>query len=121
MYTIYFLILIFVSILLVIKYILDNRIKNKLIEKGLVDENVKYLYGNRFEGSGLSSLKWGIVLTGIGLAPVVGLLVPVHTKEIRQVVTVSAMFFLAGVGLIIYYFISKKLSSQAEDEDKSKK
>ena len=106
--------IIFVSILLFTKYLTDSRIKNKLIEKGLVDENVKYLYGNRYDSAVPSALKWGIVLTGIGLAFLVGQLVP---EELKEEMTISAMFLLAGLGLIIYYLISKHLSHQAENKD----
>lgn len=109
--------IIFVSILLFTKYITDTHIKNKLIEKGLVDENVKYLYDNRFEGSVPSSLKWGIMLTGVGLAILIGQLVP---GEFREEITMSAIFLFAGLGLIIYYFIGKKLQDQNR-ENKSKK
>ncbi len=105
--------IVFVSILLFTKYITDTHIKNKLIEKGLVDENVKYLYDNRFEGSVPTSLKWGIVLTGIGLAFLIGQLVP---EEMREVITISAIFLLAGLGLIIYYFIGKKLQDRNREK-----
>ena len=108
--------IIFASILLFTKILSDNRIRNKLIEKGLVDENVKYLYSNRFEGSIPSSLKWGIVLTGIGLAFLIGQLVPV---DIKEEMTISAMFLLAGLGLIVYYLIGKNMSDR--NKEKSKK
>jgi len=107
--------IVFISILLLIKYILDSRIKSKLIEKGLVDENVKYLYGNRLEGNVPAALKWGIVLIGIGLAFMIGQLVP---GEMQEEITISAMFLLAGLGLISYYFIGKKISRQEEDKVK---
>ncbi|MBN2028610.1 hypothetical protein JW824_00040 [bacterium] len=104
--------IVFGSILLFTKHLTDSRVKNKLIEKGLVDENVKYLYGNRYDSAVPSALKWGIVLTGIGLAFLVGHLFP---EELKEEITIAAMFLLAGLGLIIYYLISKHLSNQAKD------
>lgn len=106
--------IVFVSILLFTKYLTDSRVKNKLIEKGLVDENVKYLYGNRYDSAVPSALKWGIVLTGIGLAFLVGHLVP---EELKEEITIAAVFLFAGLGLILYYFIGKHLIDQAENKD----
>ena len=108
---------IFASILLFTKMISDNRMRNKLIEKGMVNEDVKYLYGNRFEGSVPSSLKWGIVLTGIGLAFLIGRLVP---EEIEAEITISAMFLLAGLGLIIYYLIGKNMKGRIQEKESKK-
>jgi len=58
------------SFAVIIKIMLDARTRNKLIDKGLVDEKVKYLF-SRYHGPEqrkLSNLKWGMVLVGIGLA-----------------------------------------------------
>ncbi len=109
--------IIFVFVFMLIKVGSDNRIRRTLIEKGLVNEDVKYLYGNRFEGSVPSSLKWGIVLTGIGLAFLIGHLVP---EEMHEEVTIPAMFLFAGLGLIIYYLIGKKMRDQTKEKESKK-
>ena len=106
--------IIFVSILLFVKILSDNHIRNKLIEKGMVDEKVKYLYRNRFDSNIPSSLKWGIVLICIGLAFLVGHLI----AEAKEEVTIASMFLFAGGGLIAYYFIVKRMNLKAEEESK---
>ena len=52
-------------------------------------------------------MKWGLVLIGIGLALFIGQLFP---YDIKEEITIGGMFFLAGVGFLIYYFIVKNIS-----------
>jgi len=90
--------------LALVKMLSDSRLRNKLIDKGMVDENVKYLYTNQQEAAVPSSLKWGMVLIGVGAAFLIGQLVPSH---VSGEVTVGSMFIFAGLGLLIYYAIAK--------------
>ena len=96
--------IIFFAFIFLVKTISDNRIRRKLIESGAVGEDVKYLYAERAEASIPSSLKWGMVLIGIGLAFLIGQLVPDFSGEI----TVACMFIFAGVGLLLFYFMARK-------------
>jgi hypothetical protein len=109
--------IVFVSVIVLIKLLSDNKIRSKLIDKGMVDENVKFLFFDRQEFRAPAALKWGMVLIGIGLAFIIGQLVP---ADISGEVTVGCMFLMAGLGLIIYYFLAKSMSKQAE-EDASRK
>ena len=104
--------IIFFSLVAVLKIISDNKIRSKLIDKGLVDEKVKHLYANNASFGVLSSLKWGFVLIGVGLAFLIGEIVPYSMKG---EITVGSMFILAGLGLLIFYFIFKKKSAELKD------
>ena len=86
--------------------------RKKLIEKGLVDKNVKYLF--KYGSPAQSSLKWGMVLVGIGIAIIIGRLVPYRWSD---EVTVSAIFILAGLALIIYYIISPRVINGNDKKD----
>ena len=97
----------FIMTFATIKIILDHKIRSRLIDKGLVDEKVKNLYPARSLGDSHSSLKWGLVSLGIGLAVLIGRLAS-FAREMRDEVTVGGMFLLAGLALIIYYFIARK-------------
>jgi hypothetical protein len=104
------LIVMFFMVPIIIKLLSDNKTRRKLIEKGLVDEKVKYLFMNKPKEYVSSSLKWGMVLIAIGLAVFVGQLAP---KELMEEVTIGAMFVFGGVALVIYYAIaSKKISEE---------
>jgi len=94
---------------LMIKIISDTIIRSKIIKKGMVDENLKYLYTKRYSFSHISNLKWGFILIGIGIPFFLRQLFPdLFTDE----GTIGLMFILAGVGFIIYYNIAKKESQQ---------
>jgi uncharacterized membrane protein YraQ (UPF0718 family) len=77
----------------------------KLIDKNMVDENIKHLFTEGSQSQFLSSLKWGMVLIGVGLAALIGELVP---YDVSRETTFGAMLVLAGLGLLLYYFIINK-------------
>ncbi|MCK4403568.1 MAG: hypothetical protein KAW02_00635 [candidate division Zixibacteria bacterium] len=97
----------------VVKIILENATKRKLIDKGMVDENIKYLYADRPESRILSALKWGMVSVAIGLAVFVGQMGPSHLVE---EITIGAMFVFAGLALVIYYAIANKMLDKSKKE-----
>ena len=101
----------------VVKIILENATRRKLIDKSMVDENVKYLYADVPETRILSALKWGMVAIAIGLAVFVGQMVP---SVLREEVTIGCMFIFGGLALVIYYAISKKMLDKAKEENSRK-
>ena len=105
--------IVFFSVITFVKILSDNKIRSKLIDKGMLDENVKYLYSSRLEYHVPAALKWGMVLIGIGLAFLIGQLGP---SDITGEITVGSMFLLAGLGLISYYFIAKGMAKRYEEE-----
>ena len=96
---------VFGSIAAIIKIILDNRLKHKLIDKGMVDENVKFLNYSTAQTQRLSSLKWGMVLVSIGLALLISYIWP---ELFDDGGTFGLMFLFAGIGFLIYFGISQK-------------
>ncbi|KPL00576.1 MAG: hypothetical protein AMJ90_08075 [candidate division Zixibacteria bacterium SM23_73_2] len=103
----------FIMIAFIFKIVVDHRIRSKLIDKGMLDENVKYLYKDGVDVQILSSLKWGMILIGIGLAIFVGQIVP---EDLAEEVTIGAMFLFAGLGLLLYYFIAYKVKSRFKEK-----
>lgn len=98
--------IVFFAIVAAIKIILDYSMRKRLIEKGLVDSKVRYLFSATSPAA--TSLKWGMVLMGIGIAVIIGKLVPYGMQD---EITISSMFILAGLALVLYYFIAPKLDS----------
>ncbi len=96
----------FVACIFIVKIVLDYRLKRKLLEKGEIDKNITHLFFGQAEHYAPSSLKWGLVLIGIGLAVVVGLMMPYDYD--RGEITFSLMLIFAGIGLLIYYFFANK-------------
>lgn len=106
---------VFFSIIAFVKTLCDSRTRHELIAKGMVDDKVKYLYSGRLEAHVPSSLKWGIVLICIGLAFLVSQLVP---EAQREEITAASVFILAGIGLLLYYFIAKRAMKKMEEKEK---
>ncbi len=98
----------------VIKIILDNATRKKLIDKGMVDENVKYLYMDRPTSQTLSALKWGMVAIGIGAAIFIGQMVQ---YDLREEVTIGCMFIFGGLALVIYYPIANRMLKKHKKEN----
>jgi len=101
--------IVFVSFIMLTKILVDAKTRHKLIDKGMVDEKVKFLYPYQL-GIAPAALKWGMVLIGLGLAILLGQVVPHHISE---EVTFACMFLFAGLGMIIYYFIAKNMAEKS--------
>jgi hypothetical protein len=91
---------IFFSIVAIFKVVSDNAVRKALVEKGLVDENIRYLFKVTDQ---TSSLKWGIVLIALGAAIFVA-----QQLNLSEESLFGMMFLFAGIGLIIYYFSGTK-------------
>lgn len=56
---------------------------------------------------GLSSLKWGLVLTMIGLGLALGLFIDIGQDHDGPIATFPMVFLFAGLGLLSFYFLTK--------------
>lgn len=86
-----------------LKWYLEYRTRKQLIEKGQVDEKVKYLYFSSLEMYAPSSLKWGLVLFLVGAALVIIRALPFYVADET---ILGVMLIAAGAGLLLYYFIA---------------
>jgi len=115
-------IVLFIVIGWIIKVLSDNRTKNMLIQKELVNENVKFLYEDRLDKYVPSSLKWGMVLIALGLAIFIGKILAelpgiMMRSHDEETIIFALMFIFGGLALIIYYSIaSKKMKKEEEKE-----
>ena len=108
----------FGTLVLIIKIISDNRIRTKLIESGQVDEKAKFLYlrGDKRPADPLSSVKWGMVLVGVGLALIIGQFVNqfMYFGDVEGF-TFGLMCLFAGIAFLIYYSLKKKENKKPEE------
>ena len=103
----------FGAVVYLVKILSDNKVRHRLIDKGVIDENIKYLFFNQYKIGVPGALKWGMVLIGVGLAFLIGQLVP---GEMETEVTIGCIFLLAGLGMMIYYFIERKIAEKQDDK-----
>jgi len=100
------------TIAFIVKVISDNRVRHQLIQKGLVDENVKQLYAHGGVVRKGASLKWGIFLVAIGLGLVLIRLVP---DVFYDEGAFGLLFIFGGIALFAHYFLAKKLAEREGD------
>ena len=109
---------IFGTLVLIIKILSDNRIRKSLIESGQLDEKAKYLFlrAERRPVDSLSSVKWGMVLVGIGLALLIGQFVNQYMYfGDAEGLTFGMMFLFAGIAFLIYYNLKKKAGDKSDE------
>ena len=102
-------IIIFAVFALAFRWYLDYRMKQKLIEKGLIGEQAKMLERDYLSRFPMSSLKWGMILTFVGIAVIVVQSLPRYTED---EVIFGIIVLAAGVALLLYYFIADRLQSK---------
>lgn len=107
----------FGSIAAILWKFFDTRHKERMtiIEKGLVNEDLKHLYTRTaWRTNPFSSLKYGMLAAFIG----VGILVSAFLSQMffahEEQITAGIIFLFGGLGLITFYAIAKK--RMAEDE-----
>lgn len=104
---------IFWGIIAIIREASQSKIRQQIIDKGLNSVNVQNLFPARPLFQTHSSLKWGVLLIGVGLVLFVRHLVPI---DVSDEATIGAMLVTAGACLLVFYFIAPKIEPKAEDK-----
>lgn len=109
---------IFVSIAFVLFKFFDDRHRERMasIDKGLVKEDVKFLYSSShtWRVNPLSSLKWGMLAAFIGLGILTSAVVAMQFPMIEEKITAGFVFLFGGIGLVLFYAMaSKKADAEA--------
>ncbi|MCK5077688.1 MAG: hypothetical protein KAR38_15000 [Calditrichia bacterium] len=107
----------FVIIAVIVNIITERnteRMKLKIIERAISEEkydaNLKELFEESIKKKEtLSHIKWGIILIGLGLALIIGQFIPFFYDDKA---TLSLMFILSGIALIIYHFVFYKKGNE---------
>ncbi len=107
--------IVFGSIAYVIKVLSDNRLRSMLIKQGEVNENVKYLFGERFGVSVPTSLKWGMVLIAIGAAILLTKIIDIFIRADDSLMF-ALMFIFGGVALLVYYVIGTRMLKEEQSQ-----
>ena len=103
--------IIFGSVVLLVKISSEYKTKNNLINKGLVDEKIKFLYNKPVGNYAKSNVKWGMILIGIGLA--LALEEFIHLSDETML---GLMFLFAGAAFLIYYVMVKNDGKENKQE-----
>ncbi|HQL24920.1 MAG TPA: hypothetical protein PKY95_10930, partial [candidate division Zixibacteria bacterium] len=86
----------------IVKLVLDYKLRRQILEKGPVDDKAQRFLLREAELARLSSLKWGMVLVGLGIALLVGYMNPDMFDDGG---VFGLMLVLAGIGFLIYFAV----------------
>lgn len=95
----------FVCVTLAIKYIIDGRVRRRLAETNASEDLVKSILLADEQARRLSALKWGIVLSAVGIA--FGLIGGLHLDTENPAIA-GLLIGSAGIGMLIYHFVASK-------------
>lgn len=92
----------------------QNKIRESVIEKGILDEKVKFLFQKpekpltiRYK---LKYLRWGLIILGFGIGLMIGFNLD-RAYEAGELIATSILISV-GIVLIIYFLIERKFESK---------
>ncbi len=100
-----------------LKLLLNYFTRKKMIEKGLVGEEAAKMFKFDSETFLPSSLKWGLVLTFVGVVIVVLQVLPTY---VSSEIYFGVMLMAAGVAMLIYYGLASIKAKEMEEKEKNK-
>jgi len=90
-------------IIVLIRTILDYRLRSKLISKGVSDEVVRQFLKPADGDARMQVLKWALLLAGLGLG-----LILVQMAKPYGIHSLAIIVLSISISLIVYYFLMKK-------------
>lgn len=101
--TILTVILFMAFLLAILKWILEHRLKNKIIDKGVSENLVASVLQTTTKQDGNANIKWFAILAGIGAGlTIVNFTLPLGIHSL------AIMFFSTAASFLGYYFFIKK-------------
>jgi len=95
----------FVCIVMAIKVVVEARLRKKMVENHVSEDLVKSMLVADEQARRLSALKWGLVLTTVGVA--FGLVSALRLDSDNPG-TFGLLIGAAGVGMLAYHFIANR-------------
>jgi uncharacterized membrane protein len=97
----------FVSIAVSIKWVVDARVRKRMVENNVSEDLVKSILVADERNRRLSALKSGLVLTSVGIA--FGLIGALHMRlDDDNPGAIGLLIGAAGIGMLIYHFIADR-------------
>lgn len=101
--TIFVIGLVMLFIILILKRILDYRLKNKIVENGIPENVISSILQTAPKENGDTNIKWFSILAGLG----VGLIIVNYTQPLG-IHSFAIMALCISVSFLGYYFFLKK-------------
>ena len=104
--TILVIILFMVFIVAILKMFMENRLKHKIVDKGVSDTIASSILQATPQNDKNLNIKWFAILAGIGA----GLMIVNYTQPLG-IHSIAIMAFSISASFLGYYFFTRKLSS----------
>ena len=92
-------------ILVIMKRVMDNRLKNKIVEKGIPDSVTLPLFQSTAPDQRSVTIKWTLLLAGLGAAFTI-----IHYTLPLGIHSLAIMAFCLSASFLCYYLFLKKES-----------
>ncbi len=99
-------IVLFVCIVMAIKIVVEARLRKRMVESNVSEDMVKSMLLADERNRRLSALKWGLVLTSVGVA--LGLVSALHLDS-NNPGAFGLLVGAAGIGMLVYHFIADRV------------
>ena len=99
----------------IVKAFADYKLRKRIVEQGLVDDKLKHLFKGFEEHGPLSTLKWGLLSTALGLGLLAGYQMPDYRYDPE--IVFSFMLIFAGASLLLYYFLADRILKSRNNND----
>lgn len=96
----------FICVVMAIKVVVESRLRSRLAENNASEDLVKSMLVADEQARRLSALKWGLVLTLVGLA--FGLISGLHLES-DDPGTWGLLIGAAGIGMLAYHGIANRV------------
>lgn len=100
-----------IAVVLITYFMARHKERITMIEKGLSSEEIKALYAREVRRDPLGSLKWGILSVLAGIAIMLGNYLHDY-YAVDEGVVVGMVILFVGIGLVAFYTIASKKTSQ---------
>ncbi|MDI9340338.1 MAG: hypothetical protein QM534_07165 [Sediminibacterium sp.] len=94
--------LVIVLVIQVTRYILDHKLKNKIIDRNISEQLATSILDKSATDKKNDSIKWAFLLLGLGL----GLTITYHTMPLH-IHSMAIISFCIGLSFLAYYFFLK--------------
>jgi hypothetical protein len=93
---------IFWGIVAILREVSLNKLRHRIVDKGMDPEDAKALFQGAAAAPHWGALKWGMVLTGIGLVLLIGQLIP---GDVPDEAVVGGMLLASGIALLAFHAV----------------
>lgn len=97
------LVIILLFIISMVRQLLDNRIKNKIIDKGISDSQISAILQSNSGDGNYVNLKWAMLLAGLGI----GLTIIYYTLPLG-IHSLAILCFSIAISFFAYHYLLQK-------------